>query len=91
MQPGGVDGDRAQVTIAPSQSSNCQRPLSTVILHKTSGRTGLGLALPPIATFGLIKLAHQLFPGMLPAEQFSPWMLLVAATVVIGSVITARG
>jgi drug/metabolite transporter (DMT)-like permease len=56
-----------------------------------ASRLGAVIALSPVATFGFIELTHQLFPGVLPPEQFSPWMLLGAATVVLGSVITARG
>jgi drug/metabolite transporter (DMT)-like permease len=56
-----------------------------------ASRVGAVIALSPVATFGFIKLTHQLFPGVLPPEHFSPWMLLGAATVVLGSVITARG
>jgi drug/metabolite transporter (DMT)-like permease len=56
-----------------------------------ASRVGAVIALTPVATFGFIELTHQLFPGVLPTEQFSPWMLMGAATVVLGSVITARG
>ena len=74
--------------------------LNTVVAYGAFGaalenveasRVGAVIALSPVATFGLIELTHQLFPGVLPPEQFSPGMLLGAATVVFGSVITARG
>jgi len=56
-----------------------------------ASRAGAVTALSPIATFGFIAITHALFPGALPPEQFSLWMLFGAATVVLGSVITARG
>ena len=63
---------------------------SAALENVEASRVGAVIALAPVATFGLITLTHRLFPGVLPAEQFSPWMLLGAATVVLGSVITAR-
>jgi drug/metabolite transporter (DMT)-like permease len=57
--------------------------------HVEASRVGAVIALSPVASFGFIVLTHWLFPGVLPPEQFSPWMILGAATVVLGSVITA--
>ena len=64
---------------------------SAALENVEASRVGAVIALSPVATFGFIELTHQFFPGVLPPEQFSPWMLLGAATVVLGSVITARG
>jgi drug/metabolite transporter (DMT)-like permease len=64
---------------------------SAALENVEASRAGAVIALSPVATFGFIAITHALFPGALPPEQFSPWMLFGAATVVIGSVITARG
>ena len=64
---------------------------SAALENIEASRVGAVIALSPVASFGFIELTHRLFPGVLPPEQFSPWMLLGAATVVLGSVITARG
>jgi len=64
---------------------------SAALENVEASRVGAVIALSPVATFGFIVLTHRFLPGVLPPEQFSPWMLLGAATVVFGSVITARG
>ena len=64
---------------------------SAALENVEASRAAAVIALSPVATFGFIAITHALFPGALPPEQFSPWMLFGAATVVIGSVITARG
>jgi drug/metabolite transporter (DMT)-like permease len=64
---------------------------SAALENIEASRVGAVIALSPVATFGFITLTHRLFPGVLPPEQFSPWMLFGAGAVVVGSVITARG
>lgn len=64
---------------------------SAALENVEASRAGAVIALSPIATFGFIAITHALFPGALPPEQFSLWMLFGAATVVLGSVITALG
>jgi drug/metabolite transporter (DMT)-like permease len=64
---------------------------SAALENVEASRAGAVIALSPVATFGLIPITDYFFPGLLPPEQFSPSMLLGAATVVLGSVITARG
>jgi drug/metabolite transporter (DMT)-like permease len=64
---------------------------SAALENLEASRVGAVIALSPVATFGFIAATDAFFPGVLPPERFSLWMLLGAATVVAGSVTTARG
>jgi len=64
---------------------------SAALENVEASRVGAVIALSPVATFGFIVLTHRFVPGVLPPEHFSPWMLMGAASVVLGSVVTARG
>ncbi len=64
---------------------------SAALENIEASRVGAVIALSPVVSFGFIELTHQVLPGVLPPEQFSPRMRLGAAIVVLGSVITARG
>jgi drug/metabolite transporter (DMT)-like permease len=58
--------------------------------HLPASRVGAIIAITPLATFALIVAAETIWPGTLPAEHFSPVMLVGAAGVVVGSIMTAR-